>query len=161
MAGVVRRFLLRLVLEEAMRREEKAYRFYESASKAVRQPESTGLLRKLCAEELRHRLKLEELQRKGELELAGQVEVEVEEAQAGLLAKPGPEWPAAAGELEPRDIWAVALRKERRARDYYRVLSVRSAAAVFREVFAYLSSEEQRHVDWVRAALQAAGGTEE
>jgi rubrerythrin len=151
---MVRRFLLRLVLEEAMRREEKAYRFYESAAELVRDPESAGLLRKLCAEELRHRLKLEELQRAGELELAGQVEVA--EEQAELLAEPGPEWPEAAGELKPRDVWAVALRKERRARDYYRVLSVRAAAAVFREVFAYLSSEEQRHAVWAQAALEAA-----
>jgi rubrerythrin len=158
---MLRRFLLRLVLEEAMRREEKAYRFYESASKAVRQPESAELLRKLCAEELRHRLKLEELQGKGELEPAGQEEVEVEEAQAGLLAEPGPEWPPAPEVLEPRDIWAIALRKERRARDYYRVLSARAPVAAFREVFAYLSSEEQRHVDWVRAELEAAGGTGE
>jgi rubrerythrin len=158
---MLRRFLLRLVLEEAMRREEKAYRFYESASKAVRQPQSAELLRKLCAEELRHRLKLEELQGKGELQPAGQEEVEVEEAQAGLLAEPGPEWPPAPEVLDPRDIWAIALRKERRARDYYRVLSARAPVAAFREVFAYLSSEEQRHVDWVRAELEAAGETGE
>jgi rubrerythrin len=154
MAGMLRRFLLRLALEEAIRREEKAYRFYESAVDAVRDPQAADLLRRLCAEELRHRLKLEDLQRTGELDQAGAVEAEAE-----LLVNPHPEWPAAVGVLKPRDLWEIALRKEQRARDYYRTLATRASAASFRTVFAYLGAEEQRHVDWVQAALQASAGT--
>jgi rubrerythrin len=157
MAGKLRRFLLRLALEEAIRREEKAYRFYESAREAVQDQQAAGLLRRLCAEELRHRLKLEDLQRSGELAQAGAVEAESEQAE--LPADPGPEWPAVTGALEPPDVWAVALRKERQARDYYRLLAHRAPLASFREVFAFLEAEEQRHVDWVQAALQTAGGT--
>jgi rubrerythrin len=156
MAGTVRRFLLRLVLEEAISREEKAYRFYETALEAVRDPAAAGLLRRLAAEELRHRLKLEDLQRSGALDLARPVEAEPD--QAGLLADPGPQWPAQIDRLEPRDIWAVALAKERLARDHYSLLASRSPVAAFREVFAYLSAEEQRHVDWVGEALKAVEG---
>jgi rubrerythrin len=156
MAGTVRRFLLRLVLEEAISREEKAYRFYESAMEAVRDPAAAELLRRLSAEELRHRLKLEDLQRSGELDLAGPVEAEPE--QASLLADPGPQWPAPIERLQARDIWTVALAKERLARDRYGLLALRAPLAVFRQTFAYLSAQEQRHVDWVGEALKAAEG---
>jgi rubrerythrin len=156
MAGAVRRFLLRLLLEEAITREEKAYRFYESAMEAVRDPVTAGLLRRLSAEELRHRLKLEDLQRSGEMDLAKPVETEP--GQAELLADPGPQWPPGVDKLEPRDILAVALTKERLARDRYRVLALRAPIAVFREAFAFLSAEEQRHVEWVEAALKDAAG---
>jgi hypothetical protein len=44
---MLRRFLLRLILEEAIRREEEAYRFYEAALEPVRAAEARALLRKL------------------------------------------------------------------------------------------------------------------
>lgn len=157
MAGTVRRFLLRLVLEEAISLEEKAYRFYKEAMEAVPDPAAALLLRRLSAEELRHRLKLEDLQRTGELDQAGPVEAAPE--QAGLLADRGPQWPAKIDGLQDRDIWAVALTKERLARDRYGFLALRAPLAAFRQAFAYLSAEEQRHVDWVGEALKAAGGT--
>ena len=158
MARTVRRFLLRLALEQAIGREEKAYRFYEAAMEAVGAPEAAQLLRRLAAEELRHRLKLEDLQRSGELDPAGIVEMNP--GQEKILMEPEPQWPQAIDRLSVRDIWSAALSKERRARDYYRLLAARAPAASFREVFAYLSAEEQRHVDWVQSALQAQGGAQ-
>ena len=68
MAGIVRKMLLKLVVEDAILREESSYRFYESALEVVPGEEEQRLLRSLCAGELRHRLKLEELQRRGEAE---------------------------------------------------------------------------------------------
>jgi rubrerythrin len=159
---MLRRFLLRLILEEAICREEEAYRFYEAALEPVRAPEARALLQRLCAEELRHRLKLQELQLQPE-----NPEVEARSPQESeLLAdsgrKPGataPE-PASAPELaglRPEDVWRLALDKERLAVRHYGLLARRTPLREPRRVFSYLAAEEQRHVDWVLGALEGRG----
>jgi rubrerythrin len=162
---MVRRFLLRLILEEAIRREEEAYRFYEAAREPVREPAARELLRRLCAEELRHRLKLEELQRSGEVDqdvLARNSEEAELLADSGVAPAPetgliAPETglitPAPA-DLQPADVWRLALRKERLAVAHYGLLSRNITLRTPRQVFAFLAAEEQRHVDWVLAALE-------
>ncbi len=147
---MVRRFLLRLILEEAIRREEEAYRFYEAAQEPVRSPEARELLRRLCAEELRHRLKLQELQGRG------QIDQEVEAASPGeseLLTDSGPAPAPALADLQPADIWRLALAKERLAVAHYGLLARRVSLRAPRRTFAFLAAEERRHVDWVLAAL--------
>ncbi len=149
---MVARFLLRLILEEAIRREEEAYRFYEAALGPVRAPEAQALLRRLCAEELRHRLKLEELQRRGELDQ----ELEAANAEeAELLTDSGPAPAPVLSDLRPAEVWRLALAKERLAVAHYGLLARRAAWRSPRRVFAFLAKEEQRHVDWVQAALEA------
>ena len=84
MAGLGRKVLLKLVLEDAIIREESSYRFYESALDRVSGREEQELLKKLCAEELRHRLKLEELQRRGvseEIEISRPPDIELMEEE--------------------------------------------------------------------------------
>jgi rubrerythrin len=152
---MLRRFLLRLILEEAIRREEEAYRFYEAALEPVRAAEARALLRKLCAEELRHRLKLEELQRGGELEQeAGQAVEADDPEEAELLADSGPAPEPALADLQPADVWRLALRKERLAVAHYGLLARKVALRAGGQVFAFLAVEEQRHVEWVLAALE-------
>jgi len=163
---MLRQFLLRLILEEAIRREEEAYRFYEAALEPVREPAARKLLRRLCAEELRHRLKLEELQRSGEVDLAVEaVNAEEEELLAdaglapGLLAPvPGllaPTPAAVLADLRPADVWRLALRKERLAVAHYGLLSRKVALRLPRRVFVFLAAQESRHVKWVLSALEA------
>ena len=147
---VVRRFLLRLILEEAIRREEEAYRFYEAALEPVREPEAQALLRRLCAEELRHRLKLQELQQRGKLDF--EVEARSPE-ESELLTDSGPAPAPALADLQPVDVWRLALRKERLAVAHYGLLARKTPLRVPRRVFAFLAAEEQRHVDWVLGAL--------
>ena len=150
---MLRRFLLRLILEEAIRREEEAYRFYEAALEPVRAPEARALLRKLCAEELRHRLKLQELQLQPE-----SLEVEAHDVQESeLLADSGPAPAPELAGLRPEDVWRLALDKERLAVRHYGLLARRTPLPEPRRVFAYLAAEEQRHVDWVLGALEGRG----
>jgi rubrerythrin len=151
---MLRRFLLRLILEEAIRREEEAYRFYEAALEPVRAPEARGLLQKLCAEELRHRLKLQELQDRGALDSA----VEAHDLQESeLLTDSGPAPVPELAALGPEDVWRLALDKERLAVRHYGLLARRTPLPEPRRVFAYLAAEEQRHVDWVLEALEGRG----
>jgi rubrerythrin len=150
---MLRRFLLRLILEEAIRREEEAYRFYEAALEPVRAPEARALLRKLCAEELRHRLKLQELQLQPE-----SLEVEAHDVQESeLLADSGPASARELAGLRPEDVWRLALDKERLAVRHYGLLARRTPLPEPRRVFAWLAAEEQRHVDWVLGALEGRG----
>jgi rubrerythrin len=149
---VIQRFLLRLILEEAIRREEEAYRFYEAALEPVRAPEAQALLRRLCAEELRHRLKLQELQLQPEnLELEARTP---EESELLTDSGPAPEPSAELADLQPADVWRLALRKEQLAVAHYGLLARKIRLRVPRRVFSFLAAEEQRHVDWVRAALE-------
>jgi rubrerythrin len=147
---MVRRFLLRLILEEAIRREEEAYRFYEAAQGPVREPEARELLRRLCAEELRHRLKLQELQARGRLDL--ELEAQSPE-EAELLTDSGPAPAPVLADLKPADVWRLALGKERLAVTHYGLLARRVSLRLPRQVFSFLAAEEQRHVEWVLGAL--------
>jgi rubrerythrin len=146
---MMRRFLLRLILEEAIRREEEAYRFYEAAQEPVRNPEARVLLRRLCAEELRHRLKLQELQLRPE-----NLEVQAESPEESeLLTDSGPAPAPALADLQPAEVWRLALRKERLAVAHYGLLARRVSLNAPRKVFSFLAAEERRHVDWVLAEL--------
>ena len=156
---MLRQFLLRLILEEAIRREEEAYRYYEAALEPVREPAARKLLRRLCAEELRHRLKLEELQRSGVADLAveavnaAEEELLVDAAPAPGLLAPTPA--AVLADLRPADVWRLALRKERLAVAHYGLLSRKVALRLPRRVFVFLAAQESRHVKWVLSALEA------
>jgi rubrerythrin len=109
------------------------------------------LLRRLCAEELRHRLKLQELQRRGELDIKLEA-YDLEESE--LLTDSGPAPAPELADLQPADVWRLALRKERLAVAHYGLLARRISLRVPRRVFSYLAAQEQRHVDWVLGALE-------
>ena len=68
MSKPLRKLLIRLIVEKAIIFEENAYRFYESALELAGSVDTADLLKKLMAAELRHRIKLEEIQKTGELE---------------------------------------------------------------------------------------------
>ena len=150
MSTPIKRFLLRLALEEAIRREEQSYSFYKSALAAVQEPGAVDLLRTLCAEELRHRLKLEELQRREDTEIPLDVEPHEE---AVLFGPDGPESFPSDRPVSPDAIWRLALVKERQSHAHYALLAQKATIAAFRDVFRFLSAEEYRHVEWVRARV--------
>jgi len=153
MAGPVRKILLELVLEDAIIREENAYRFYGSAMGRVDGREEKQLLKKLCAEELRHRLKLEEMQRRGDaeqLEFPGSGELEPGEPDS-LDAEQS--WPEVTDRASCRDILELALLKENQAVRYYRFIAGRSVLKVVKDLFLFLAEEESEHVRWVEKML--------
>jgi rubrerythrin len=150
-AGFVRKLLLKLVLEDAIIREENAYRFYESALDTAGGQEEKRLLKKLCAGELRHRLKLEELQRSGETEqidLSSLPEIELTAEQQA--------WPEVPARASCAQILELALIKEKQAARYYHLIAGRSALRAVKDVFSFLSGEETNHVYWVQGMLDAS-----
>ena len=147
LAGFVRKMLFALVLEDAIVREENAYRFYDAALQRASGEGERRLLGKLCAEELRHRLELEELQSRGqteELEFSSPEEVELLEPET----RAWPEVPASS-----REILELALAKERQAASYYRLVGGRSVLRTVRDLFLMLAGQEMEHARWVEKML--------
>lgn len=64
---MLKRFLIRLLINGAIFFEEEAYRFYEALLKRSIMKDSFDLVKKLMAEELRHRILLEEVGKRGDI----------------------------------------------------------------------------------------------
>jgi rubrerythrin len=64
---MLKRFLIRLLINRAIYFEEQAYRFYEALLKRSIMKDSFDLIKKLMAEELRHRIMLEEVGKRGDI----------------------------------------------------------------------------------------------
>lgn len=149
MAGIIKNFLLRIVLENAIEAEEKAYDFYEKAIPKVADDEGKQLLRSLASEELKHRLKLEESQREGNL---GRLTVETT-ASANTIDSIAAEWPPITPDSSVQDILETALQKEKQAFAFYSALRDNASLKEIKLIFDGLAAEEKRHIDWISNEL--------
>ena len=149
MAGIVRTFLFKLVLENAIEMEEKAYNFYENAISKVEDPEPKQILRDLASQELKHRLKLEEVQREVSL---GRFQV-TENESAETIDTIAADWPEIGSEATSQEILEIALSKEQYAYSFYTILRDKSTIKTVKEIFDALALEEKKHVDWVSAEI--------
>jgi rubrerythrin len=149
MAGPVRTFLFKLVLENAIEAEEKAYNFYEHRISRVQDAEVQELLKRLASIELKHRLKLEEVQRESSL---GRLEVSHPET-AARLENINRDWPEIGPESTVREVLEAALKKEQDAFSFYTTLQHNAPVRSVKEIFAALASEEKSHVDWITGRL--------
>lgn len=68
---MLKQFLIRLLIERAISFEEQAYRFYEALLNKMIMKDSFDLVKKLMAEELRHRMMLEEAAKRGDIGYLG------------------------------------------------------------------------------------------
>ena len=149
MAGPVRTFLFKLVLENALEAEEKAYNFYERHISGVQDVEVQDLLKRLASIELKHRLKLEEVQRESSL---GRLEVSNPET-AAQLENINRDWPKIGPESTVREVLETALKKEQDAFAFYTTLQHNAPIRSVKEIFAALANEEKSHADWITARL--------
>jgi hypothetical protein len=101
------------------------------------------------AAELRHRIQLEELQKKGRVE----PKMLSEEIIMEDLQDPGrPQQITPGSSLH--DIWKRALQKEQHAAQQYFQISRETSFGLVRQVFHLLFQEELRHVRWVKKQLE-------
>ena len=141
----IKKFLMKLIIEEAIRFEERSYNYYESLLGRAVMKESIGLLKKLRTGELSHRLRLEEIQKRGNLgmlqvpentELQGFEEISIQFPQ-----------------LEPwsskEEIFEAALMKEKSAYNFYRTMSLKARIKTVVQLFGTLAIEELEHVKWI------------
>lgn len=147
----IRRLLMRAVLELAIEFEERSYRYYERALQAGTMEKSFDILKELMAEELAHRMKLQEVLRSGDLQrLDGGEETVPEEDTDGICG----EWPPIDPRAEPLQVLEIALSRERCAASFYRRMRDRTGLDVLRKTFAALLSEEQRHIARITGRLE-------
>lgn len=182
-----KRFLIRLLLERAMIFEEEAYRFYENLLRESTMRNSFDLVKKLLAEKLRHRINLEEVQKRGDLgylelassgkgvgaapggadrglEGAGDLADIAPEDQIGILTRDMDgfdeicsAWPDPSKLTTRREVLEFALRKEQCALRFYTSMCRYSRLKTAREVFCALGREERRQVQLIYRELKAAG----
>jgi len=149
---MMKKFLVRIILEEAIAFEEKAYRFYQNALSRAVMRESAQTLRKLLVSELAHRMKLDEIQRVGDLAEHRENEM-IEQEELEEIAGP---WP----ELNPwstrEEVLEAALRKETEAYEFYARVAARTPLQVVRDTFRLLAEEEMQHMKWIRKEMGEA-----
>jgi hypothetical protein len=118
--------------------------------------ESFDLLKKLSAEKLVHRMKLEEVQKDGDLN-----RIELSTGDRTLkgnrdydeLESICEEWQEISGSDSPKEILQRALRRELCAQRFYRIMMNRSWPERASNVFEALYRDESSHVQWVRDEL--------
>jgi rubrerythrin len=127
-----RKLLVKLILEQALIFEERAYRFYEEAF-----------------EQAVMRIKLEEVQKRGDL---GALTVTSSSERDDIEAI-SDEWPDIDRDVTRGEILRIALKKEQRSFNFYRILAKKSRVRVAGEVFNALSNEELQHVKMIEEEL--------
>jgi rubrerythrin len=166
----VQRLLARIALEKAISFEERSYRFYESALRRSTIRASFDLLKRLLSEELKHRMRLEEVQ-KGRLDMSnkdssdrpsvdpdmpgiegeyGGAGIRFDEETDGLCTEPQD----ISDDATPGEILLFALRKEQCSYMIYNRLKDRFALKGLRAVYADLAQEEYRHIQWIEEELK-------
>jgi rubrerythrin len=141
----IKKFLIKLIIEDAILFEERSYNYYESLLERAAMKESIVLLKKLLAGELSHRLRLEEIQKRGEL---GTLQVHDGTELEGYeeVSKRFPQ-------LEPwsskEEIIEVALKKEKSSHNFYRAISMKAHIKTVARLFGALAMEELEHVKWI------------
>lgn len=152
----MRKFFVKLILEEAIAFEERAYRYYRKALERSIMEESFDLLKKLSVEKLKHRMKLEEVQKDGELS-----SLDASDSDNTLLSNHDyddlesicEEWPEISGFESRKKILQRALGRELCALNFYKTMISRSRPKRASSVFETLLREESNHIQWVMDEL--------
>ncbi|KPJ87359.1 MAG: hypothetical protein AMS17_08770 [Spirochaetes bacterium DG_61] len=150
---MIKKILFRIILEEAIAFEEKAYQFYKSALSRAVMGESEGVLKKLLVAELKHRMKLDELQRAGNFS-EHQLSDDLKQDEPIVLETP---WPKLNPWSTRNEILETALHKETQAYQYYKNLSERISLKTVKDTFQLLAEEEGRHIQWIQEEMGREG----
>jgi rubrerythrin len=149
---MMKKFLVRIILEEAIAFEEKAYRFYQNALSRTVMGESAQMLRKLLVSELKHRMKLDNLQRGGDLAEHPENEM-MEQEDFKVIAGP---WPKLNPWSTREEVLEAALRKETESYEFYTRVAARAPLKTVRDTFHLLAQEEIQHMKWIRKEMGEA-----
>jgi len=141
----VKKFLIKLIIEEAIHFEERSYIFYESLLQSAVMKESIILLKKLLAGELSHRLRLVEIQRRGNL---GDLQVP-EDTELEGFDEVSKQFPQLKHRSSKEEILEAALMKEKSAHIFYRTMSGKARIKTVAQLFGALAIEELEHVKWI------------
>ncbi len=142
--------LVEVLIKSAMSFEDETYRFYLRCMEKETDPRISELFEKLAEEELRHKARLESVLATdlGNILKAEEPGFPVEVDLPGVVKRGIPRVPDKAF-----DVLAMALEHEISSRNFYVLLSKRSALSVLKKTFRFLASQEERHIEHIRRIL--------
>lgn len=147
---MIKEKLIEVLLKSAMNFEEETYRFYMKCMENESDRRVSELFRKLADEELKHKARLESVMTTDpetilnaeDSDLPGEVDV-----------------PEIRKEEIPRssdkavEVLTKALESETSARNFYSLLSKRSALSVLKKTFHFLAKQEDKHIEAIQSML--------
>lgn len=146
----LKKLALRLVLENAIVFEEKAYHYYDRMEEKMDSEAARALVKRLKAEELRHQLRLKEAQREADLSTCCSGGDRLFDSASSIMR----DWPEPGESERQNEILLHAYEKEREARDFYRKMKRRFPGAYLKSIFALLAGEEEKHMKWISSLLE-------
>jgi len=149
-AGSFRTFIVRIILEDAIAFEEHSYRFYESALEKAVSGESRDIIGQLMRDEFRHRIKLEEVRKKGDL---GRLDVP-EGKDSSYIEAVSCSWPEIPAHAGTEEILEMALEREQCSYNFYASMEKHTRLKPARGTFSVLKGEEERHVHLIRDRME-------
>lgn len=149
MAESQNRYLLDSLLASAIHFETASAQLYREAISRVGRGTARDLLRTLAEEEERHRKKLEDLRENSPAEeiIRSGEDAELPEIPADVTFEQADnDIPSMA---LPREILDIARKREEAAYAFYAQLAGQTETPIARQAFAFLASEEERHIELV------------
>ncbi len=147
---MIKEKLVEMLIKSAMSFEDETYRFYVSCMEKESDPRISGLFGKLAEEELIHKARLESILTTDLENILSAEEPDLpEEIDLPKLVKKG----IPPAQDKAVDVLATALEHEISSRNFYVLLSKRSALSVLKKTFRFLASQEERHIEQIRSIL--------
>jgi rubrerythrin len=146
----LKKLALRLVLENAIIFEEKAYHYYDRMEEKMDSEAAKALVKRLKAEELRHQLRLKEAQREADLSACCSGNDKLFDSAQRLVL----DWPQPGDNEKQSEILRHAYEKEKNARDFYRRMKRRFPGSYLKKIFGMLAGEEEKHMKWISSLLE-------
>jgi len=125
------------VLDFAIEREKEAYTFYERLADTVKKPELVRVIKGLAAEEVEHKIKLEEV-RDGRAEIGTKEVGNLRIADYLPNVEPGPD-------MSYIDLLIVAIKKENLSCRLYTDIAAITGRTDLTDIFLKLAQEEAGH----------------
>jgi rubrerythrin len=130
------------ILDQAIRFEEDAYAFYTKAVEMVRQPHIREALQDLAKEEVKHKLRLQEL-RAGNTSLimAARQQRKIQDLKLAEYLVPRPIEENATFQ----DVLIVAMHREKSSNEFYSTMAGLAEQEAAKSLFTFLADEELMH----------------
>jgi rubrerythrin len=147
----IKTFLLNVVLERAIKIEEDTYSYYGEQLSRAADEGVRALLKSFMEEALDHRMRLEDMQKEGNLVCIDLYREDYEPE------KPGESGRKTAKEAEEADrkILEAALEREKETRDYYQWVEAKTKLDLVRDAFSCFVHEEEERIKKIREVLHA------
>jgi rubrerythrin len=148
--AMIKEKLVEMLIKSAMSFEDETYRFYVRCMEEESDPRISGLFEKLAEEELVHKARLESILTTDLENILSAEEPDLpEEIDLPEVVKKG----IPPAQDKAVDVLATALEHEISSRNFYVLLSKRSALSVLKKTFRFLASQEERHIEQIRSIL--------